>query len=77
MAEARARTFSILGAVAAPGQYAILNSDFRVLDALVLARDVNAQGIDDIYIVRQIASSEPASRPPSRPEARRLRPRMC
>ena len=37
--EARARTFSILGAVTAPGQYAILNSEFRVLDALVLARD--------------------------------------
>lgn len=52
--EARNRTFSILGAVTQPGQYAILDANFRLLDALVLARDVNSQtGIDYIYIVRQ------------------------
>ena len=51
--EARARTFSILGSVAMPGQYAILNSEFRLLDALVLARDVTAQGVDSIYVIRQ------------------------
>lgn len=52
--EARARTFSILGAVSAPGQYAIVSSDFRVLDALVLARDVTAPvGVENIYIIRQ------------------------
>lgn len=51
--EARARTFSILGAVSAPGQYAIVSSDFRVLDALVLARDITAPvGVDSIYIIR-------------------------
>ena len=61
--EARARTFSILGTVTAPGQYAILNSDFRVLDALVLARDVNSQGIDNIYIIRQLEKQEPATVP--------------
>jgi protein involved in polysaccharide export with SLBB domain len=38
--EARNRTFSISDAVGAPGQYAIINSDFRLLDALVLARGV-------------------------------------
>ncbi len=64
--EARARTFSILGAVAAPGQYAIVNSDFRVLDALVLGRDVNAQGVTNIYVIRKkdqdnSASSQPAT----------------
>ena len=61
--EARARTFSILGTVTAPGQYAILNSDFRLLDALVLARDVNSQGIDNIYIIRQLEKQEPATVP--------------
>lgn len=53
--EARARTFSILGAVGAPGQYAIVSSDFRVLDALVLARDITAPvGVDNIYIIRRV-----------------------
>lgn len=69
--EARGRTFSILGAVGAPAQYAILNSEFRVLDALVLARDVSAQGVEYIYVVRQIrnqtpvapTSTEPATKP--------------
>ncbi len=53
VAEARARTFSVIGAVNAPGQYAILQSDFRVLDALVLAHDVG-QNIDNIYVIRQV-----------------------
>jgi polysaccharide export outer membrane protein len=53
--EARNRTFSILGAVQTPGQYVILQSDFRLLDALVLAKDVtNPVGIDYIYVVRQV-----------------------
>lgn len=52
VAEARARTFSILGSVAQPGQYSILNSEFRLLDALVLARDVSAQGVEFIYVIR-------------------------
>ncbi len=52
--EARARTFSVMGAVAAPGQYAIVSSDFRVLDAMVLARGVTAPtGVNKIYIVRK------------------------
>lgn len=68
--EARGRTFSIRGSVAAPGQYAILNSDFRLMDALVLAKDVTAQGVDNIYVVRQArnqpavpAKIEPSSQP--------------
>jgi polysaccharide export outer membrane protein len=51
--EARARTFSILGQVQRPGQYQILQSDFRILDALVLAGDIPFQGIDNIYVVRR------------------------
>ena len=65
--EARARTFSILGSVAAPGQYAILNSEFRVLDALVLARDVNSLGIDYIYVIRQVKSDNQPASPETRP----------
>ncbi len=51
--EARGRTFSILGGVGAPGQYAIVDSDFRILNALVLARDVTPSDIEFLYIVRQ------------------------
>jgi polysaccharide export outer membrane protein len=68
-AEARNRTFSILGAVNQPGQYVILQSDFRLLDALVLARDVNSTtGIDYVYVVRKLdedykpgATTQPAN----------------
>ncbi len=53
--EARNRTFTIYGAVQAPGQYQILDSDFRLLDALVLARDATVPvGIDYIYVKRRI-----------------------
>src|SRR5690606_19990413 len=41
ISELQSRTFSIRGGVSAPGRYAIVNSDFRLLDALVMARDVN------------------------------------
>jgi protein involved in polysaccharide export with SLBB domain len=50
--EARNRTFSIHGAVAAEGQYAIINSDFRLLDALVLARGVTQPLTQYINIYR-------------------------
>jgi polysaccharide export outer membrane protein len=72
--EARGRSFSILGAVAAPGQYAILNSDFRLFDALVLARDVtSAQGVEYVYVIRQNrkgATTQPAkpANPAAKPE---------
>jgi protein involved in polysaccharide export with SLBB domain len=57
--EARNRTFSIAEAVNAPGQYAIINSDFRLLDALVLARGVSNPTADYIYIYRKTKSDEP------------------
>ena len=69
VAEARARTFSVLGAVNAPGQYAITQSDFRVLDALVLARDV-LQSVDNLYIIRAIdedPKTGPAAGAPTAP----------
>lgn len=51
--EARGRAFEILGAVQAPGQYAILDSNFRLLNALVLGKDVNTPLIEYIYVIRE------------------------
>jgi len=52
--EARSRTFTITGAVNRGGQYQILDSNFRLLDALALVGDVTSPvGIENIYIVRQ------------------------
>ena len=63
--EARARTFSIIGAVGQSGQYAILKNDFRLLDALVLARDVTVEtdirgqrGVEFAYIIRKVSRDE-------------------
>jgi protein involved in polysaccharide export with SLBB domain len=39
--------------VGAPGQYAILQADFRMLDALVLMKDVGLT-TDTIYVIRQV-----------------------
>lgn len=53
--EARNRTFSIYGAVNQVGQYQIVDSDFRLRNAMVLARDFTSPlGIDYIYVFRQI-----------------------
>ncbi len=61
VSEARARTFSILGSVGNQGQFAIVQSDFRMLDALVLARDVLA-GAEFVYVLRQEdAANAPAT----------------
>jgi polysaccharide export outer membrane protein len=68
--EARGRAFSILGAVGAPGQYAIVNSDFRVLDALVLARDTaQGGGVDYMYIIRKVDNTGGAAPVAPRPTA--------
>ena len=66
VAEARARTFSALGSVQSPGQYAILQSDFRLLDALVLTHDV-AQSVDTVFVIRQLSEDPlPAGSTPPR-----------
>ena len=62
--EARQRTFNIMGAVNRPGQYVIVDSDFRILNALVQAMDVNANP-EYLYVVRKVASEKPATRPAS------------
>jgi polysaccharide export outer membrane protein len=54
--QSRARVFSILGAISQPGSYNILGNDFRLLDAIALARDIPVQpGMDYIYVIRQVA----------------------
>jgi len=72
--EARARTFSILGSVQQPGQYAIQKSNFRILDALVLARDLSVdtdirgtRGIEYIYVLRQMNNDQNAQTPTTAP----------
>jgi polysaccharide export outer membrane protein len=58
--EARARTFQALGAVSSPGEFAIPKADFRLLDALVMMRDVQPT-TDDLYIIRQISEDPTAT----------------
>ena len=55
--EARGRAFWISGAVASPGQYPIMQGDFRLFNALAMARDVNQSfvaytNVNFAYIVR-------------------------
>ncbi len=88
--EARGRTFSALGAVNSPGQYAILQADTRMLDALVLTRDVLTT-VDTIYVIRELsedpqpgatgpgpttppATGTPTTPPPAQPGADPLNP---
>lgn len=78
--EARGRTYSVLGAVGAPGLYAIYDTDFRLLDALVTARDVsNTVGTDVIYVIRKKddagnADAAPAEQPKQQPGVDPLAP---
>jgi protein involved in polysaccharide export with SLBB domain len=61
--EARQRTFSILGAVGRPGQYQIVQSDFRLLDAITLAGDIPIQGIENLYIIRKNPKASETTKP--------------
>jgi protein involved in polysaccharide export with SLBB domain len=58
--EARGRAFSILGQVARPGQYAIVDPEFRVLDALVLAGDTLSPLLEDLYVIRKATATTTA-----------------
>jgi polysaccharide biosynthesis/export protein len=61
--EKRARTFSVMGAVARPGQYAIIETDFRILDALIQAGDAFPTA-ETLYVIRR-PSPEAAELPPA------------
>jgi polysaccharide export outer membrane protein len=50
--EGRQRTFNILG-VPGAGTYSIVQSNFRLLDAISLARGL-PEGVEEIYIIRQV-----------------------
>jgi protein involved in polysaccharide export with SLBB domain len=63
--EARGRAFSVFGAIGATGEYAIVDSDFRMLNALVLSRNVASPFVENIYVIRKIekATAEPTTAP--------------
>jgi len=65
VSEARNRAFTIYGAVNSIGQYAIVQADTRVLDALALARGTTTASIDTLYVIRSIdpAPNAPAPAP--------------
>jgi polysaccharide biosynthesis/export protein len=60
--EALGRTYSIMGTIARPGQYALREADFRLLNALVQAGEVPTQ-IDYVYVIRKLAAETPSARP--------------
>lgn len=55
--ERRQRTFNVIGGVGAVGSYALLQPNFRLLDALALARGV-AEDTDKLYVIRQVALAD-------------------
>lgn len=68
--EARGRAFSVLGAVGASGEYAIVETDFRLLNAMILARNVSSPFVDTVYVIRQLRQpelAEPATMPAVNP----------
>ncbi|MBV8782324.1 MAG: polysaccharide biosynthesis/export family protein [Phycisphaerae bacterium] len=68
--EARARTFTISGAIAAPGEYSIVRGDFRILDALALAHEVTSTtGVDEIYVIRRNSTTSGAAGSTNAPAA--------
>ncbi len=68
LAQSQARVFSILGQVGAPSTYQILQSDFRLMDALALAHDLaggTQPGLDYLYIIRPEKGAGIVPAPPS------------
>lgn len=63
----RGRAFSILGAVAKPGEYPILQGDFRVLNALVDAGDTTTPNVEYAYVIRKVEPARKGSAAPSAP----------
>lgn len=52
--EARGRAYSITGAVQRPAVYAIVEADYRVLDALTAAGDTSSVYNNVLYIIRRL-----------------------
>ncbi len=64
--EARGRTFNITGAVNRPGQYVILESDFRLLNAIIQAGGETFPS-DYLYVIRKTSSEKPTTPPATQP----------
>lgn len=58
-------TYTLYGAVQAPGQYTLINPDLRLLDGMASAGGVSNL-IKNIYVIRQVALSEEVGSPFSR-----------
>src|SRR6266699_894260 len=67
--EARGRTFNITGAVQLAGQYVILESDFRLLNAIIQAGGESYPS-DYLYVIRKTSSEKPATVPATQPDKR-------
>jgi len=66
VAEARQRKFSVLGS-GRNGTYGLVESDFRMLDALVLVGELGPY-IDYVYVIRQTRGDAAATQPAGAPE---------
>ncbi|HEX8913302.1 MAG TPA: polysaccharide biosynthesis/export family protein, partial [Humisphaera sp.] len=58
--ERRGAVFNMLGAVNQPGPYQLVDPDFKVLDALALARETNTPLVTTMYIIRRKDLESPA-----------------
>ena len=67
--EARGRAFSVIGSVQGPGEYAIVETDFRLLNAMVLCRNVSSPFVDYVYIIRRTEPAPEAPQPATLPAA--------
>lgn len=65
--EALGRTVEVLGSVQQPGVYPIRDADFRLLNALVLAKDTTSPLIEYIYVIRRSESQRPHASSTTRP----------
>ncbi|HEV8606907.1 MAG TPA: polysaccharide biosynthesis/export family protein [Tepidisphaeraceae bacterium] len=65
--EARGRTFNITGAVTRAGQYVILESDFRLLNAIIQAGGETFPS-EYLYVIRKVSSEKPSTRPSTQEE---------
>ena len=62
--EARGRAYSITGAVQRPNVYAIVEADYRVLDALTAAGDTTSTYNNVMYIIRRLDERPRPATPP-------------
>lgn len=72
----RKQTYSVIGAIAAPGAYFIPAADFRMLDALARSGQFD-QNTKSLYVIRQVPLSDEAAgrlRSPQAPSPEPARP---